>query len=289
MFLVLAYRTMRLFIKIMPFDFIVFLARFLSKFGYWFSPLKRKNVLHNLSIVYPDKDVKPMAKEVFANFGQYFVELFSPIEVRERLFHNTRFEGFDELLTSYKKGKGIISITAHVGNWELAAFVTAKRGIRVNGVFFTHPNPGLDNFFMQQRKVENLEVISWKADATRKCLESLKRGYLLAIAADIDYADTGIEVELFGHETKIPRGPLVLSRRTGAPVIPGRYLRTKKGGVLTFENTIDPKGLSEEELAQKIAKALEKMIRDAGTQWICFEKIWEEAVNIKDRCKCDGI
>jgi lauroyl/myristoyl acyltransferase len=267
---------MRFFIRIMPFDFIVLLARSLSKLGYWCSTEKRKNVLRNLSIVYPDTDVEPMAREVFASFGQYFVEFFSPVEVRERLFQNTRFEGFDELLTAYHKGKGIVSITAHVGNWELGAFVTAKRGIRVNGVFFTHPNAGLNDIFMQQRKVENLEVISWKADATRKCLESLKKGSLLAIAADIDYTATGIEVELFGHKTKIPRGPLVLSRRTGAPIIPARYLRTRGGGIVTFENIIDPDGLSEGEMARKIARALEKIIRDAGSQWICFEKIWED-------------
>jgi len=265
----------------MPFGFIVWLARCLSKLGYWFSSVKRKNVLRNLSIVYPNADIKPMAREVFASFGQYFVEFFSPLKVRENLFRKMRFEGFDRLLASYKKGKGVISITAHVGNWELGAFATAKRGIRVNGVFFTHPNPELNDIFMQQRKVENLKVIPWKADATRKCLESLKEGSLLAIAGDIDYTATGIEVELFGHKTKIPRGPLVFSRRTGAPIIPGRYLRAPGGGILSFEDTIDPEGLSEEDLARKIAKALEKMIRDAGSQWICFEKIWDEE-NVRD-------
>lgn len=271
---VLAYRAIVFLLSILPFSWNVWMARSLFKLGYWFSFSRRNTVLRNLSIVYPGRNVKHMAREVFAAFGQYFVEFFSPVEVKERLFKDTQFEGFDELLSSYQKGKGIISITAHVGNWELGAYVTARKGIQVNGVFFTHTNPELDKIFMMQRKTENLDVISWKVDATRKCLESLKKGRLLAIAADVDYTGTGIEVELFGQKTKIPRGPLVLSRRTGAPIFPGRYLRTKKGGVLNFENVIYPEGLTEDELAQKIAKALEKMILDAGSQWICFEKIW---------------
>lgn len=274
MLLVPAYRAICFLLTIFPFSWSVSIARLLFGLGYWFSLSRRQTVLRNLSIVYPGRNVQSMAKEVFKTFGEYFVEFLSPIEIKEKIFEDMQFEGFDELLDVYRKGKGIISITAHVGNWELAAYATAKRGIHVNGVFFTHPNPDLNGIFMRHRRTENLNVISWKEDATRKCLEALKRGSLLAIAGDIDYTGTGVEVELFGQKTRIPRGPLVLSRRTGAPVYPGRYLRVKEKGVLKFENVIYPEGLTEEELAQKIARALEKMILDAGSQWICFERIW---------------
>jgi KDO2-lipid IV(A) lauroyltransferase len=245
------------------------------KIGYWIDSEKRKNVIQNLSVICGAEHIQSKAREVFASFGRYLVEFLSPLRKREFLRKSTQVIGAENALTVYRRGKGVVSITAHVGNWEMGAYVTTKLGMEVRAVYLTHPNPRLDHLFMNQRRVPGLKVIPWKQDATRRCLEALREGSLLAIAGDVDFPGTGIEVELFGKKTRIPRGPIVFSKRTGAPILPATYKWTASGSRLSFEQPIEPEGCSEEDLASKIAESLEKMIQDDPTQWICFEKMFD--------------
>jgi KDO2-lipid IV(A) lauroyltransferase len=270
------YRILKIFLVSLPIRCSISLAKLFFKTGYWISSEKRKNVIQNLSVVCGTENIQHKAREVFASFGRYLVEFLSPFQKREFLRKSTQIMGVENVLRAYKRRKGVIGVTGHIGNWELGAYMTAKLGIEVRAVYLTHPNPRLDHLFMNQRRVPGLKVIPWKQDATRRCLEALREGAFLVIAGDVDFAGTGIEVELFGRKTRIPRGPIVFSKRTGASIVPASYKWTDSGSCLSFEQPIEPDGCTEEELASKIAKSLEKMIRDDPTQWICFEKMWKD-------------
>lgn len=272
---VLIYRTLKFFLAIFPIRWNIGLAKIIFKMGYWVDSEKRENVIENLSVIYGTKDIQSKTREVFSSFGRYLVEFLSPLRKREFLRKSTQVIGIENALVAYKRRKGVIGVTAHVGNWELGAYMTAKLGIEVRAVFSTHPNPKLDHLFMNQRRVPGLKVIPWKQDATRRCLEALREGAFLAIAGDVDFPGTGIEVEFFGRKTKIPRGPVVFSKRTGAPIVPASYVWTASGSRLSFEQPIEPEGCTEEVLADKIAKSLEKIIQNDPTQWICFERMWK--------------
>lgn len=268
-------RALMLILKFLPHSWNIFLSKKIFRLGYWFSPERRKNIEENLSILFCRKNVRKEAQEVFASFGRYLVEFLSPFQTREHLLKSIRHEGTDHLLNASQKGKGAIAVTGHLGNWEMAAAATARLGLQVSAVFFSHPDPSLNQLFLKQREVEGLKVIPWKKDAAQACLEALRKGETVAIAGDIDFLGTGIDVEFFGKRTKIPRGPIVFSKRTGASIVPGAYIWEKDSGLLFFDEAIDPQGKTEFELAQKIAASLEKMIQRDPTQWICFEKMWK--------------
>lgn len=251
------------------------MGRSIFRWGYWISPEKRKNVLHNLHIICGEGDHRQKAREVFSSFGRYFVEFLSSVHRRKCLMEETQTFGTEHMLNAAQKGKGVIVVTAHLGNWELAALVTVKLGIPLEAVFFTHPNPFVNQFFIRQRNMEGYRIIPWKQDATRRCLEALRAGRFLAIAGDVDFPGTGVEVNFFEKKTKIPRGPAVFSKRTGAPIVCGLYHWSDRGGVLVFDEPIDPNGRSEEEIAARLAKNLERAIRSYPSQWICFERMWK--------------
>ena len=271
---VLAYRALKCLLALLPIRWSIGLAKAFFKIGYWIDLEKRKNIIENLSVVCGIADVRSRAKEVFASFGRYLVEFLSPPRKREFLRQSTQIVGEENALNAYRRGKGVIGLTAHIGNWEMGAYMTVRLGIDVSAIYITHPNPGLDRLFINQRKVPGLTVIPWKQDATRRCLEALRKGAFLAIAGDIDFPGTGLDVKLFGRNTKIPRGPIVFSKRTGAPIVPAAYVWTSSGSRLIYWEPIEPEDCSEEELGDKIARSLEKMIQDYPTQWICFEKIF---------------
>ncbi len=232
-------------------------------------------MIRNLSVVYQKQDVRKQARGVFASFGQYLAEFLSSLEKKKKFIQSIRYEGLENLLKASAEGKGVIAVTPHLGNWEIAALATVIQNIPVSAVFFSHPDPSLNQLFIDQRTINGLEVIPWKQDATHACLEALRRGRTVAIAGDIDFLGTGIDVELFGKKTKIPRGPIVFARRAQAPIVPGAFIREENLGCLFFDSVIEPEGKTENQLADAIAKALEKMIERDPTQWICFEEIWK--------------
>ncbi len=269
-------KIMAVLLLILPWSWSICLSKTIGSFAYYFCSEKRSNVIKNLSVVYQKQDVRKQARKVFASFGQYLAEFLSPLKKKKKFIQSIRYEGLENLLKPSAQGKGVIAVTPHLGNWEMAALATVIQNVPVSAVFFSHPNPSLNQLFMNRRIIHGLEVIPWKQDSTHACLDALRRGRTVAIAGDIDFLGTGIDVELFGKKTKIPRGPVVFSRRAQAPIVPGAFIREGNSGCLFFDSAIYPEGKTENQLADDIAKALEKMIKRDPAQWICFEEIWEE-------------
>lgn len=274
LFHALIYKTITLVLKLLPFSWSFSLAH-LFKMGYWLSPQRTINIRENLSVVCGTNDIEKKIRQVFLSFGRYFVEFLCPQPKKNILDKKSKHVGVKDLLEVYNKKKGVIALTCHIGNWELAGYFAAKLGIKVSGVFLSHLNPSVDKIFMNSRKVDGLHVIRSKQNPTRRCLEVLRRGEMLAIAGDIDFLETGLEVQLFGKKTKISRGPIILSKRTGAPIVPGGYVRDDTGGTFFFYEAIYPDGKSEGELGVIVAAAIERMIKENPTQWYCFEKMWK--------------
>ena len=261
--------------QILPVSYSIRLGMFVGSISYYLNPSRRAQLQKNLSIVLGREEVRSEVKEVFQNFGRYLAEFLLPLDRRLQLLASAEKAGIEHMSHSYQKGKGVLGLTAHLGNWEMAALMTTQLGCRVRAIFLTHPNHQIDELFLRQRCVKDLSVILWKENSLKECLAALRLGHLVAIAGDIDFAGTGFEVNLFGRKTKIPRGPLVLARRMGCPIVFGGYAWADSGSRVFYEEPILTQGLSDQELALKIAGILEKWIRQYPTQWFCFEDIWK--------------
>ncbi|MBI1883030.1 MAG: lysophospholipid acyltransferase family protein [Chlamydiae bacterium] len=275
MLLAVLYHILRWIVNVFPFSWGMKLFSASFAFGYWFCPQRRRIIEENLSVILPNTNLEKNVKEVFAFFGRYLALFLSSTKRKENLRRMTRTQGLENLIRPYQGGRGVIALTAHLGNWEMGAYLVVREGMKVSAVFMNHDNDRANRLFIAQRDVPGLTVIPWGDHATSKCLEALKAGHVLAIAGDIDFLGNGMEVNLFGKRVRIPKGPIVLAKRRGVPIVPGGYVWTDSGGLFFFENPILSEGLSEEMLASRVAGALEKMIRKYPTQWLCFERMWK--------------
>jgi KDO2-lipid IV(A) lauroyltransferase len=79
--------------------------------------------LHNLRHAFPEKDMKELikiAKGVYRNIAITAAEFFSmPSITRENLHEWVELEGLEHYEEGIAQGKGLLSIAAHFGNWEL--------------------------------------------------------------------------------------------------------------------------------------------------------------------------
>jgi KDO2-lipid IV(A) lauroyltransferase len=111
-------------------------------------------------------------------------------------------------------------------------------------------------------------------------LEEVIRGNgMVALLCDRDLRGRGVPVCFFGEETTLPAGPVTLALRTGAPVLPvAAYFRPNGGHRIVVHPPLElPEGHRPEDIregTQRLAEALEAMIREAPEQWHLLQPNW---------------
>lgn len=259
-------------------------AGFISDIKYLFSPLERREIVENLKLVLPDTDVKTLrrySKEIFRNFSKYLVDFFRFEKVDlDYVKGHVEIVHKDYIDEALKKGKGVMILSAHLGNWELGGITMGLLGYPMNAIVLEQKNKLVNRFFVNQREMKNEKVIPMSF-AARKCLNVLMNNELLAIMGDKDYTNNGVIVKFFGRDTLFPKGPAAFSLKTGAVIVPGATIRTDKDYFkLIFDKPVEyspgadfDKDLTA--LAQRCADALEDFIRKYPDQWYCFRRFWQ--------------
>ena len=187
--------------------------------------------------------------------------------------------GYEHLQQAQQAGRGVIMVSAHLGNLDLVGQVFALRGQRVLvPVERIHP-PSLYEQVRHLRARHGITLTPADA-ALRPALRALRRGEIVALLADWDALGTGVPVRFFGRDAWLPRGPAVLHLRTGAPIVPCFGYRRPDGNyqawvepALAFPTTGD---VPYDALAimQCVGEALAAAIRRSPEQWVLFHSVW---------------
>lgn len=259
------------------------IAAFIAKLQFIFSRKDRLVVYGNLRAVFPSKDEKEInriAKAVFVNFAKYLVDFFRFEKLDKKfLGEKIRVVGRDNLDNALKEGKGVIALTAHIGNYELGGAVISLLGYRFNAVALDHKNKSVNDFFIGQRARTGVKVIPL-GSALRKCYEALNKGEVLALVGDRDFSNHGVVIEFFGRKALIPKGPAAFYTRTGASIVPGFLIRMPDDTFeLRFEKPILYKMTGDMEADEKrvtglCVEAIEDYIKRYPSQWYMFRRFW---------------
>lgn len=245
----------------------------------------KANLRHIHKTVYsaaPSKSlISADAKAVFRNFAKYLVDFFSFAEFnRNNINEKIKVNGLENMRGAFCKGKGVIGLTAHIGNWELCAVVTALLGFDVNAVVLSHDNTKINRLFTNQRAAKGINVIP-VGSSPGIYVDVLRKNRLIALVGDRTNSDKGIMLDFFKKPALIPKGPAILSLRTGAPIVPGFMIRTKDDKFeLVFEKPIDPSDFSQdnshavEEITKSVVSVMERHISENPSQWFLFYKVW---------------
>ncbi len=260
-------------------------AIFFSDVHYLFADQDRLDVKENLKAIFPqksDREIKKIRLRMFRNFAKYLADFFRLKDLdTQYLKKRVRIENIEHLNTAIAQGKGVILLSAHLGNWELGGAVTGILGYKIWGVAMPHKDKRVNDFFNQRRESKGVKVIP-VGKAARKCLEALKKGELIALIGDRDFGENGARIDFFGKPTFFPEGPAAFSLKTGAPILPVFMIRDKDDGfILKIEKPIEFKasgnnGRDINELILKYKVIIENYIRRYPDQWYMFKKFWIE-------------
>ena len=243
------------------------------------STADRQAVQANLSWVLdrPIAEDAPLVQAVFRNFARSVVEFFSVHRQRQPTVH---LEGEDHLTGALKRGRGVILMTAHLGNWELAAALLRRRGIPMSAIALPHADARTNRLFTRQRTRCGVATIPLGEDAARHGLARLRQGDALGVLGDREFAGHGISAVLCGRPVVFPRGPAILSLRSRAPIVPLFLIRE---GLWQFRLCVEPPlqppsmradldGIIRH-LTQAFADILSGYLRRAPDQWLMFQSM----------------
>ena len=267
-----------------PLRFSYGIACFLADLHYFLYVRERHYVIENLKVILNKpsggKELRSIARKVFRNFAGYLVDFLRFSELDSDYVKNfVKLEGLSNVEDALKKGKGVIMLSAHIGNWELGGYLLGKIGYPMNAVVLAHKNEKVNNFFKNQREMGNFKSIEIGA-GLRGCYRVLKNNELLALLGDRNFSNTGLRIDFFGHPALMPKGPAILSIRTGACIVPTYIVKEKDGTFkMTFESPIYPEsGPDEDAAVERLMKrylpSIENAVRRHPDQWYVFKYFW---------------
>lgn len=258
------------------------LAEGLADLQYRCADIDRATVQANLRVVLGDPagEHPQMARDTFRNFVRYLVE-FLTVHQNQRL--SVTIEGYEHLTTVMRSARGGLLLSAHLGNWELGAVVLRRLGVPISVIALPHQHPSTDALFNRQRTRCGVGVVPLGKWAAQRSVERLRRGELLGILGDREFGTNGLTVSFFGRPTIMPRGPAILSLRTGAPVVPVFFIRE---GPWRFRFYMEPPMWPPQgprahgqvqHFTQRYATILERYIRQFPSQWLMFRPVFGQS------------
>jgi KDO2-lipid IV(A) lauroyltransferase len=176
-------------------------------------------------------------------------------------------------------GRGVIIVTGHLGNWELAGSYVAARGMPLDVIVRRMGNPLFDRYLNQTRERIGMRVV-YDAEAVRRTPRALREGSAVAFLADqgvLGLASTF--VPFFGRPAKTPRGPAVFALRFKAPVVFACALRKPNGRfVMHFEDVpvqdTGDRDVDVDAIVATYTMTLERWVRRAPEQYFWQHRRW---------------
>ena len=246
-------------------------------------PAERAVVRRNLTRILPGtppRALDELVGAVFRNFAVCFADLITANRRAGVGALVAAIDGMAELQKATRDGRGLVVLTAHLGNWELAGRMLARDGARpTHVVVAAEADPAVERFL--RGGVAPVRFVTCAAPtASLALLAALRRGEIVALQGDRALGTRGdVSIPFFGQPAPFPLGPFVLARAVGVPLVPAFcLLDADHGYVVKVEEPLTVARQGEEDAARAWVAILETVVREHPTQWFNFFDIWDPFV-----------
>jgi len=275
-------------LSLTPISLVTPIGRAIGAICYRILGSRRKVALENLAAACthlpPGSDPEKIARAAFANLGTSFMEDCKLYHGRgQKLLDGIVIEGMEHYVKAREKGKGVLFITGHCGNWELMALnfghVCLKEG-KFTILARQQDNPYLNSVIEKMRSSYGNRVI-YKKGALFEIVRLLRRNEIIGILIDQSVMPAeGYQIEFLGRKAWTTRMPVLVSRKTGVPILPGFIHRYGKGArfVILPEVVFPSAEMTDEALARDTAILsgyVEEYIRSYPEEWFWVHRRWK--------------
>ncbi|MGW8183799.1 MAG: LpxL/LpxP family acyltransferase [Burkholderiales bacterium] len=261
-----------------------------GKLLYHLLPLRRGVILENLRRVYgatlPEAEIVRLAQAHYGHLARLVREFLTyrwlPMARRMAL---VTVQNRAAIEAAHAKGKGLLILTGHFGNWEVSTIAGIRSVSDVRCTFYFVRRPLKPQWFedLVNRRFRRAGFgVLPKRGALDAILDRLEAGDAIVFPFDQHAGGSdGVRVEFFGHPAGTFRSLAILALATGAPVVPAASWREPDGRhVLRFEEALPV--IECEDTNEAIRRntraynaALERLILRHPEQWWWIHRRWK--------------
>lgn len=256
----------------------------------WIGPclqkiLKSKNqiALENLRQAFgtekSEEEIRRIARDSFVNLVKLAFEFIRIPRLAADPEQYIRFVHQENVWKALEKGRGVILIVSHFGNWELMAVRSAKEGLPMHAVARPLKNPFVYEYVKKLRGSTGLVSVN-KKGAARESLRILKANKVICFLIDQREREGGVAVPFFGRPALTTTLPALLAMKRDVPVIPCFHYRNSNGTTtlvpqepLALIRTGDEEGdvIRNTHLFMSV---IEKEVRKDPANWLWMHRRW---------------
>jgi KDO2-lipid IV(A) lauroyltransferase len=244
-----------------------------------------KRARTNLERAMPELSAAERARvlaKMWDNLGRVIAE-YPHIGRIQCFVPGTRLEvtGTEHVDAARARGKPIIFISGHYGNWEAPGIAASQYGLPMALIYRAPNNPIVAALMERLRADFSGDIIPKGAAGARKLIQALKAKATIGMLIDQKMND-GIAVPFFGRDAWTASGVVELAIRYDCTLLMARAIRL---GGAHFRLAVSPAI----EIAEtgdrhadvrttliRINQELERWIRDDPGQWFWLHKRWPD-------------
>jgi lauroyl/myristoyl acyltransferase/mitochondrial fission protein ELM1 len=291
------FRVASFFTYLLPLTVSLFIGRRLGDLIYLFDRRHQSVAYANIAKAVADKnDVKSalrITRKGYQAFGQNIIEIsLIPRINKEYLKKYINIENRDYIQAAFKRGKGVIFLAVHEGNWELSNVICANLGFPF--ILFIR-DQGFErlNALLNSYRLKLGAKIIHKEAGVRQLIEVLKANQSIGMMMD-QGGKVGELVKFFDREASMSIGAVKLALKYDCSIIPTFYTRVNgpyAKVILDQVYTVTRTGDAQKDLInnlQKLTNIYEKYIRQYPHEYLWTYKIWKYGKERKILILSDG-
>jgi KDO2-lipid IV(A) lauroyltransferase len=277
---------LRRFIAHMPRRYIIRLGKLLGEIERMVDVPRRRTVVRNLEFTHPHlsrNEIHRLSRRIFHHLGITVLEICQlGFLSREEVLARLRVEGAEHFHKAVEGNRGLVFISAHLGNWEMALqFAACYFPVPVVTVAKHMRFAPLDRWLTRLRTRLGARVI-FKEGAFTDMAKTVRSGGILTLLIDMSRRRDGVDVIFFGRRATATPGAALVALRCNSPVIPGVCIRGADGELtiriypaIPMQRTGD---LRSDLIVntQLMTDAVERAIREHIDQWFWYHRKWKK-------------
>ncbi len=206
----------------------------LARLGRWPLGIRRRVVERQLAAAFPHmsaSQIRDLSRRSYEHLGRLTVEtaLLPSLGQNGVLDLFEGVDGWELVEQAVGASRGLLFMTGHIGNWELAGAYVAARGVPLDVVARRMGNPLFDGYLTRTRERVGMSVV-YDSDAVRRLTRTIRDGGAAALLADQGVKNlSSTFVPFFGRPARTPRGPALFAIRWDVPLLFAAALRQRSG------------------------------------------------------------
>jgi KDO2-lipid IV(A) lauroyltransferase len=246
----------------------------------------RRVVKQNLRFAYPGwgaRQIHATTRRVFQNAATTALEALAMARLgRSEILRGVRLSGAETFARALGEQRGVLLISAHLGNWEMALqFASCFIEVPVTGVAKKLRFKPLQDWVHRFRTRFGARIV-YKEGSLAEMGQALRRKEVVSLMVDQSRRSEGLEARYFGRRVTTTPAVAMLALRCRCPVLPVFCVREADGGLHVRVEPpleIQRSGRLREDLranTQQVTDAVERMVRRYPEQWLWMHKRWKK-------------